>query len=385
MRFVAKTLYGLEDVLAGELSDLGAGDIEKANRAVLFCGDLGLMYSVNYMSRCAVSVLLRIGEFDIRSADDLYLKSQKIKWERYIDPENTFSVIPVVKSVHFNHTGYAGLKLKDSIADYFRSRTGRRPSVDTVSPSIIVNLHISNQHVTISLDSSGDPLFKRGYRRTGASAPLNEVLAAGMIMLSGWRGALSLIDPMCGSGTIPIEAAMLAAKIPPGKKRASFAFQRWKNFDRTLFENIKSEHDNNIVAPGINILGFDVSENAVKQAEANAAFAGVSSFVEIRTSDFKELNPPDEGGILIMNPPYGERLLQGETDSFYNMMGTVLKHNFAGYEAWIISSNKESLKHIGLKPVRKYTLFNGALECTYLKYELYKGTRKGSIRVDQSK
>lgn len=385
MRFVAKTLYGLEDVLARELSDLGAAEIEKANRAVLFSGDMGLMYSVNYMSRCAVSVLNVIAEFEIRSADDLYLKSQKISWDRYLDPESTFSVIPVVKSVHFNHTGYAGLKLKDSIADYFRNRTGIRPSVDSVNPSLIVSLHISNQHVTISLDSSGEPLFKRGYRRSGVSAPLNEVLAAGMIMLSGWNADSLLLDPMCGSGTIPIEAAMLAAKIPPGKKRASFAFQRWKNYDAALFENVKSKYDGNIIDPGKKILGYDVSEQAVNLAAANTVFAGVQDFVEIIQTDFKELKPQAERGMLIINPPYGERLLQDETDSLYSMIGTVLKHNFPGFEAWIISSNKESLKRIGLKPVRKYVLFNGPLECTYLKYELYEGSRKRSSRFDQPK
>jgi putative N6-adenine-specific DNA methylase len=206
-----------------------------------------------------------------------------------------------------------------------------------------------------------------------------------MIMLSGWNADSVLIDPMCGSGTIPIEAAMLAAKIPPAKNRASFAFQRWKNYDKALFEKVKSKHDGDITVPGIKILGYDVSEHAVNQAAANAVFAGVQNIVEIRTNDLKELSAPAEGGLLIINPPYGERLLQGETDSVYSMIGTALKHNFPGYEAWIITSNKESVKHIGLKPVRKYILYNGALECTYLKYELYKGSRKGSGRLDQPK
>ena len=378
MRFIAKTLFGLEDVLAGELIDFGATDIEKVNRAVLFSGDLHLLYYVNYMSRTAISVLLQIAEFDISSADDLYRKSLGINWETYLDPEMTFVVVPVVNSGFFNHTGYAALKLKDSIADYFRNRTGKRPSVDTAEPDLIVNLHISNRRVTVSLDSSGDPLFKRGYRRISADAPLNEVLAAGMILLSGWKADSDFIDPMCGSGTIPVEAAMIASHLPAGISRSFFGFMKWKNYDKGLFEGIKTRCDKLIIKPDVRIFGYDISENSIKHAIVNSENASVESVITFGICDFKNLKPEGDTGTVVMNPPYGERLLQGETDNLYSMIGTILKHNFPGFTAWIISSNKESLKHLGLRPVKKYTLFNGALECTYLKYELYKGSRKGT-------
>ena len=376
MKFVAKTLYGLEKVLSEELISLGAGNIQTANRAILFEGDKSLLYRVNYSVRTALSVLMPIADFRIRSKEDLYKGGSKIEWDRFMDTDDTFSIVPVINSPHFGHTGYAGLIIKDAIADYFRNKTGRRPSVDTTNPRVLINLHISNDNVTISLDSSVVPLYKRGYRQEQTVAPLNEVLAAGILLLSGWNVSSTLTDPMCGSGTIPIEAGLIASKIPPGKFRQFFGFQKWKDFDEDLFEKIKIECNSQIGLSPVKIFGSDISEETLKFAKANVARAGLSDVITLEKSDFKDLKSIDEHGYVFLNPPYGQRIQPEEIDLLYGMIGTTLKHNFPGTTAWLITSNKESLKHIGLKPKEKYTLFNGALECVLLKYEMYTGTKK---------
>jgi putative N6-adenine-specific DNA methylase len=376
MKFVAKTLYGLESVLADELVSLGASGIDKVNRAVTFHGEKDLLYSVNYCSRTALSVLMNLADFRIRSKDDLYREGSKIEWDRYLDPDDTFSIVPVVNSPHFSHTGYPGLILKDSIADYFRNKFGRRPSVNTADPDILINLHISNDNVSVSLDSSVIPLFKRGYRQEQAVAPLNEVLAAGILMISGWKASAPLMDPMCGSGTFPIEAGLMACSIPPGKLRSFFGFQRWKDYDDVLFDRIKTEADSKIILSSVQISGSDISENAIHQARVNSAKAGLEDAITFEVADFSKLKSSWENGFLVLNPPYGERLLPDETDNLYNMIGSTLKHNFPGTTVWLITSNKESLKKVGLKPAEKRTLFNGALECVLLRYEMYSGTRK---------
>ena len=376
MRLVAKTLYGLENVLAEELTSLGASDVKAANRAVLFNGDKNLLYRVNYCSRTALSVLMPVGDFRIRSKDDLYKCGLKVEWDRFMDADDTFSIVPVINSPHFTHTGYAGLILKDSIADYFRNKSGRRPSVDTDDPTILINLHISNDQVTISIDSSVVPLFKRGYRQEQAVAPLNEVLAAGILLISGWKASTALTDPMCGSGTIPIEAGLIACNIPPGKFRKFFGFQRWNDFDEELFNKIKLEFDKMAGTSPVKICGRDISELAVSQARSNVTGAGLNDIVSIEVSDFKDLKAVDDNGIVMLNPPYGMRLNPDELDSVYGMIGTTLKHSYNGNTAWLITSNRESLKKVGLKPAEKHTLFNGALECLLLKYELYQGSRK---------
>jgi putative N6-adenine-specific DNA methylase len=377
MKLIAKTLYGLEGVLAGELSSLGVNKLTEANRAVLFSGDQATLYKVNYMSRTAISVLWQISAFSIGNADHLYRKSLEIEWDNYMDNSNTFAVVPVVQSRLFNHTGYAALKLKDSVADYFRKKTGSRPSVDTENPDIIINLHISNDKVTVSLDSSGEPLFRRGYRTAAVAAPLNESLAAGMILISGWKSGMDLIDPMCGSGTIPIEAALVACRIPPGKFRRSFGFMKWKNYDSALFGRVKESAEGLVKSPeNLRIAGSDISEEAIRKSALNAAKAGVGKVVSFSQSDIMSLKPERGSGMVFINPPYGERLSQGETDALYGIIGTSLKHNFTGYEAWILSSNRESMKFIGLKPSARHILYNGALECQYWRFELYSGSRK---------
>ena len=376
MKFVAKTLYGLEKVLSEELIGLGAGNVQTANRAILFEGEKSLLYKVNYSVRTAISVLMPLADFKISSKEDLYKGGSKIEWDRFMDTDDTFSIVPVINSPHFGHTGYAGLIIKDAIADYFRNKTGRRPSVDTTNPRILINLHISNDNVTISLDSSVVPLYKRGYRQEQTVAPLNEVLAAGILLLSGWNVSSTLTDPMCGSGTIPIEAGMIASKIPPGKFRQFFGFQKWKDFDEDLFEKIKLECNSQIGLSPVKIFGSDISEETLKFAKANVARAGLSDVITLEKSDFKDLKSIDEHGYVFLNPPYGQRIQPEEIDLLYGMIGTTLKHNFPGTTAWLITSNKESLKHIGLKPKEKHTLFNGALECVLLKYEMYTGTKK---------
>jgi putative N6-adenine-specific DNA methylase len=376
MKFVAKTLFGLENVLSEELKSIGALNVRIGNRAVMFEGEMSLLYKANYCLRTALSILMPIAEFRIRSKDDLYKSGTKIEWERYMDADDTFSIMAVVNSPHLSHSGYAGLLLKDAIVDTFRNKTGRRPSVDSSNPGVLINLHISNDLVTVSLDSSVIPLFKRGYRQEQALAPLNEVLAAGILMLSGWNASVSLTDPMCGSATFPIEACMIASRIPAGKFRQFFGFQRWRNFDEDLFEKVKLENDLKIISSPVKIYGSDISEEVIKNAGANISKAGLSESIILETIDFKDLKARDESGYLFMNPPYGQRIQPEEIDALYHMIGSTLKHSFTGTTAWLITSNKESLKHVGLKPKEKHTLFNGALECVLLKYEMYQGTRK---------
>lgn len=380
MNFIAKTLYGLEEVLEKELILIGASDIRVFNRAVKFRGERDLLYRANYCLRTALSILVSVTEFRIRSKDDLYNGGAKIEWDRFMDPDKTFSVVPVINSPLFSHTGYAALILKDSIADYFRKKSGRRPSVDTEDPDIMVNLHISNDQVTVSIDSSVIPLFKRGYRLEQTVAPLNEVLAAGILMISGWNGSDTLTDPMCGSGTFPIEAGLIACNIPSGKFRKAYGFQRWNDYDEDLFTEIKSECDKKIISSPVKIYGSDISDEAVKQSGANVLKAGLSEIVSLKVADFKDLKSTGDKGYIFLNPPYGQRILPEDTNQLYSMIGTTLKHNFPDTTAWLISSNREALKMVGLKSKEKRTLYNGALECLLLKYEMYQGTRKPDKR-----
>jgi len=376
MQLIAKTLYGLEKVLTNELIGLGAENVQPVNRAVVFEGDQYLLYKANYCLRTAMSVLVQIAEFRIRSSDDLYKNSLRINWKEYLDPEHTFSIIPVVNSPIFHHTGYAGLLLKDSIADWFREKAGKRPSVDTSDPDIVFNLHISNDLVTVSLDSSVVPLYKRGYRKEQGSAPINEILAAGIILLSGWKAETSFLDPMCGSGTIPIEAALIASDIPAGRFRQFYGFQRWRDYNEELLLQVKKESESKVHIPIIKISGSDISENAVSMTRTNVESAGLSDIIKISKNDFCDLKASDNEGVIIMNPPYGQRIKSEDNDKLYGMIGSTLKHNFPGYQAWLITSDKDSLKQVGLKPAKKTALFNGSLECVLVKFELYQGSKK---------
>jgi putative N6-adenine-specific DNA methylase len=376
MKLTAKTLYGLENIMAEELREIGAADVKPANRAVLFSGNSELLYKVNYCSRYALSVLVSVDDFRITSKDDLYRRALRIDWSSVMDPDSTFSVVPVVNSKLFGHTGYPGLIVKDAIADHFRNKSGRRPSVNTSDPDVLVNLHISNNDVNISIDSSVVPLFKRGYRKVQGAAPLNEVLAAGILKLSGWDDSFPLVDPMCGSGTIAIEAGLLAFNIPPGKVRPFFGFSRWKDFDKELFDRVKREADSKITGNRVSISASDISEQAVEQAVENISIAGLSGKINVELLDFTAAVPKEPGGFLVFNPPYGQRLQPDAIENLYKMIGSVMKHNFPGYRAWIITAGRELLKNIGLKPKSKFTLYNGAIECVLAGYELYEGSRK---------
>lgn len=376
MKYLAKTLYGLENVLAKELEETGASAIEIHNRAVSFSGDLKLLYKANYCLRTAMSVLVPVAEFRISSAEELMKKSLSVKWDKYLSVDQTFSVVPVVNSPLFRHTGYAALVLKDAIADWFRARIGRRPSVETTDPHIVFNLHISGNMVTVSVDSSVVPLYRRGYRKEQGTAPLNEILAAGIILLSGWNGSIPMLDPMCGSGTFPVEACLIACGIPPGKYRNFFGFQKWKDYDRKLFEEVKKECEPALKVTPVSICGSDISDEAVSQAGRNVDSAGLSDLIRIEKHDFSSLQAESLEGFIFMNPPYGQRIKTSAMDAFYSMIGSTLKHNFPDHKAFIISSDMEALKHVGLKPSRKLTLFNGSLKCSLLEYNLYSGSRK---------
>lgn len=380
MRLIAKTLFGLEEILKDELNSLGAQNTDLSNRAVIFEGDKSLLYKANYTLRTALSVLMQIADFRINTVKDLYNRSLKVEWGRYLNPDLTFSIVPVVHSSLFRHSGYPGLIVKDAIADWFRKSAGRRPSVNTDDPDIVFNLHIRNSEVNISIDSSVVPLFKRGYRKAQGPAPISEVLASGIIFLSGWAFDTPFLDPMCGSGTIPVEAGLMASGIQPGKFRNFFGFQKWTDYDPHLFESIKRQYDATIINPETIIECSDISESAVEIARQNINNAGLSEIISLTRRDFNDCKGGDKPGLIIMNPPYGERLRQNDATEFYNMMGSVLKHNFQGYSACVITSDKELIKRIGLRPKLKKILFNGPLECSFVKYDLYEGSlRKKSL------
>lgn len=374
---VAKTLKGLEEVLAGELNALGVKDVKILNRAVSFSGDKATIYKTNLHLRTALKILKPISVFKAKNEVELYKGIYNINWGDYMDVENTLSIFTVVSSQYFNHTQYVALKAKDALVDQFRNSFGKRPSIDTNNPDIHIHLHLVEDECTVLLDSSGEPLNKRGYRVNSSLAPINEVLAAGMILLSDWNAQSNFIDPMCGSGTLPIEAALIAYNIPPGIFRKQFAFEKWKDFDKDLFEEIYNE-DSPKRKFEHKIIASDISAGAVRIATDNAKNAFVQNKIEFLTQSFEKFTPPDSGGVVMMNPPYGERLKKNDIEAFYERIGNHLKKNFAGYEAWIISSNKDATKRIGLKPSRRIPLINGALECNFLRFNLYKGSKKKS-------
>lgn len=374
-RFVATTYAGLEQVLAEELIGLGADDVEEARRSVYFSGNMELMYRANYSLRTALKILMPLRTFSIKRVDDLYHQVSKIKWEDYFDANQTFAVQSKVFNDLFRNTMFASLKTKDAIVDRFRRISGQRPSINVNQPDVLINLHITNENCTISLDSSGESLHKRGYRTGTHEAPISEVLAAGMIKLSGWSGSEPLSDPMCGSGTIVIEAAMIAKNILPGEIRQKYGFQRWKNYDPKLFQNIKDLKNHNQIE--FKIYGSDISRENIDMAYKNAENATVLNDIQFEIADFRRLEKKTESSFLLFNPPYGERIKTGD-QAFYSMVGERLKHHYPNTIAWLISTN-ECLKSIGLKPEIKIPLYNGSLSCSFREYKLYKGSKKAAI------
>ena len=374
-KLIAKTFSGLENVLDKELTELGAKNIKPGNRSVFFEGNLELIYKTNYWCRTALRILKQIKYFRFKNVDQFYLRCKNTNWGDYFSVENSFVVqSTVVNSNDFNNSMFASLKVKDAIADYFRDKIGKRPNVDTENPDITIDVHIFQNSCTLSLDSSGESLHKRGYRVKQGDAPLNEVLAAGMIKISGWNGENDFLDPMCGSGTLPIEAAMIAYNIPAGKFRKSYAFENWTDFDQLLFDSVKKRYPQKEF--NHKIFASDVSGSNLLNAQTNARRALVFNKIEFHKSDFKDLNLTINQGTIIMNPPYGERLKEKNLEVLYAMMGERLKHQYAGNRAWILSSSIENLKVIGLRPNRKLELFNGSLKCKFNEYQLFAGKRK---------
>ncbi len=378
MKYLAKTHYGLEEVLAAELKELGAADVTILNRAVGFEGSKSLLYTVNHRSRLALSVLLPVSSFNIAGQKDLYNGAVAVEWDRFLNPEKTYAVTAVVNSPHFTHSGYVALVVKDAVADFFRRLTLARPSVDAKKPDILINVHISNNRVTISLDSTVVPLYKRGYRRGLSEAPLSEVLAAGMIALSGWKAEKPLVDGMCGSGTILAEAGLIACNIAPGKFRKNFGFMTWKDYDAALYRSVRFEAEKKERRSPVRIYGGDISPEACRTAVVNIKEAGLQDTVEISERDFFSSPPPAEEGTLIINPPYGQRISTPDMTEFYGNIGRVLKHHYEGYRAWILSGDQESLKQVALKPFKKFNLLNGDIECRFQGYELYRGSKRSS-------
>ena len=373
-RLVAKTSSGLEQVLAEEVKKIGGQNITLGNRAVFYEGDLKTIYKSNYYLRTALRVLKEIEFFRFKNVEQFYIKCKDIDWQKYLGIDQSFVIHSTVgNSKDFSNSMFASLKAKDAIADHFRNKAGKRPNVDTENPDIVIDLHIHEDTCIISLDSSGESLHKRGYRINQGEAPLNEVLAAGMIKLSGWNGNSDFLDPMCGSGTLPIEATMIAYNIPAGKFRKNYAFENWSDFDQLLLDDVKKENTKREFKH--QIYGSDISMSNLLNAQTNARRALVFNKIKFQVSDFKDLKIDLNNGMIIINPPYGERLKERDLNELYAMIGERLKHQFAGNTAWILSSSMESFKFVGLKPDLKIDLYNGSLKCKFNNYKLFTGKR----------
>ena len=372
---IAKTFMGLEPVLAKELTQLGANDVKIGRRMVSFTGDKEMMYRANFQLHTAIRILKPILHFKARSADDVYEEIKKIDWTDYLGDDNTFAVDSVVFSEEFRHSKFVSYKVKDAIVDQFREKTGKRPNISVANPDLRLNIHIAEDQCTLSLDSSGESLHRRGYRQESVEAPLNEVLAAGMILLSGWKGDTDFIDPMCGSGTILIEAALIAKNMAPGLFRKEYAFEKWSDFDADLFDEIYNDESQEREYKH-HIYGYDVDIKAVNTAIQNVKAAGLSDAITVSQQDFKDFTQPKERSIIITNPPYGERISTPDLLGTYKMIGERLKHQFKGNDAWVLSYREECFDQIGLKPSIKIPLYNGSLECEFRKYQMFDGKLK---------
>ena len=375
-KMVAKTFYGFEQILAKELRFLGAQDVKTGNRMVSFVGDLGFMYKANLCLRTALKILKPIHTSKVEDEEALYQLFYNFNWGDYLDLDSKFIIDSVVSGQIFTHSQFASQKAKDGLVDQFRDRHNERPSVDTNRPDLRINLHIQEDFCTISLDSSGASLHHRGYRIATNIAPLNEVLAAGLIQLSGWKGNSDFLDPMCGSGTLVIEAAMFACNIPANINRKVFAFEKWTDWDADLFEKIQESQLKKVKNPLIQINGSDKAPSAIEKALINIENANLDDFIKIEKKDFFQLEKESSGPLHILtNPPYGERI-EGDINALYQGIGDTFKQSFSNTHAWIISSNMDAIKCVGLRPSRKIKLFNGKLESKLLYYPIYEGTKR---------
>ena len=369
---IAKTLSGLEEALITELQVMGI-KAEPLHRAVRFTGSNDTLYRANYCSRLALRFLKVITSFNVHKQQDLYDQVNAVPWEEFITEDHTFAIDAVISQSVFTNSLFVAQKAKDAIADRFRTIYGKRPSVDLEHPDLRINIHLQREQCTVSLDSSGPSLHKRGYRKRTWEAPVSEVLATGLIHLSGWDQQIPFYDPMCGSGTMPMEAAMLASATPAGYFRHEFGFMKWRDFDSGLWNRIKSEADAGIRPVTVPIRGSDSARQAIHAARINMQKTHLGSDVRFTASNFHTTKPPFESGLMLMNPPYDERIQLDDAIAFYRSLGNTLKNLYAGWEAWIISSDLKALKFVGLKPSRKIPLFNGPLECRFVKFDLYEG------------
>lgn len=383
---LAKTFKGLEEVLAGELIELGANNVQMERRAVSFTGDKRMLYTANFCLRTASRILVPIATFKAKHTDDIYEQAKQIDWAQYMNTSMSFAIDATVYSDLFRHSQFVTYRVKDAVVDWWMEHGGVRPNVQLTHPDIYLNVHIGGDTVTISLDSSGESLHKRGYRVANTQAPINEALAAGMLLLAGWKGQSDFYDPMCGSGTLLIEAALIARNIAPGIYRKGFAFEKWANFDADLFEEVYSD-DSREREFTHKIYGSDAGFYAVQTAIKNVQSANLQRDIEVKQIRVQELRIGEEakgdkarnteGALVMMNPPYGERLSQDkDVLRLYQDIGTTLKHQFCGATAWIISSNEEALKCVGLRPAKRIHLINGDLDCLFNQYVLFSGDRK---------
>ena len=387
---IAKTFMGLEPVLAKELTQLGANNVQIGRRMVSFTGNKEMMYRANFQLHTAIRILKPIKHFKAKSADDVYEEIKKIDWRDYLGEDKTFAVDAVVFSEEFRHSKFVSYKVKDAIVDQFREQTGKRPNISVANPDIRLNIHIAEDHCTLSLDSSGESLHRRGYRQESVEAPLNEVLAAGMILMTGWQGDTDFIDPMCGSGTILIEAALIARNMAPGLFRKEYAFEKWADFDADLFDEIYND-DSQERDFKHHIYGYDIDMKAVNTARMNVKAAGLSNTITIEQQDFKDFVQPKDKSIIVTNPPYGERISTPDLLGTYKMIGERLKHQFLDNDAWVLSYREECFEQIGLKPSIKIPLYNGSLECEFRKYQIFGGRLKdfrqdgGIVKTEEEK
>ena len=387
---IAKTFMGLEPVLAKELTLMGANNIQIGRRMVSFTGDKEMLYRANFQLHTAIKILKPISRFKAKSADDVYEEIKKIDWSKYLDVEHTFAVDAVVFSEEFRHSKFVSYKVKDAIVDQFRERTGKRPNISVANPDIRLHIHVAEADCTLCLDSSGESLHRRGYRQESVEAPLNEVLAAGMIMMTGWQGDTDFIDPMCGSGTLLVEAALIARNMAPGLFRKEYAFEKWPDFDSELFDKIYND-DSQEREFKHHIYGYDIDMKAVNTARMNVRAAGLSADISVEQQDFKDFTQPAQKSILVTNPPYGERISTPDLLGTYRMIGERLKHQFVGDDAWILSYREECFEQIGLKPSIKIPVFNGSLECEFRKYQIFDGKLKtfrsegGIVKTEEEK
>lgn len=383
-KMIAKTFFGFEEILAKELQTLGAQNVEQGVRMVSFMGDKGFMYKANLSLRTALKILKPIYFFKANNEQALYKGILGVNWSKYINANQTFVIDTTVHSEYFNHSEFVSQKCKDAIVDQFRERTGSRPSIDKAYPDLRINIHIDKDQVSVALDTSGNSLNQRGYRTATNIAPINEVLAAGILLLSGWEGQGHFLDPMCGGGTFLAEAAMIACNIPANINRREFAFEKWNDWDNELFDQIMNSLLKKVTEFRYSIKGYDKAPSAIAKAKANIKNANLEEYITIEERNFFDTEKESEGKLhIVFNPPYDERL-DIHMEEFYKNIGDTLKKNYPGTNAWFITANLEALKFVGLKPSRKIKLFNGSLEARLVKYEMYEGSKRTKFNVTPS-